>query len=135
MSFLGKVFSSNKAIESAAASVGKVINGTVDGVDKIVFTEEEKAEARQKFLIWFLEYTKESSGQDLSRRIIAWIIVSIWSINVITIVLLFLFGYMEKAEQLMKVMDNLINPPFEIIMGFYFLAHAIRTFFNNKQKI
>ena len=75
MSFMGRLFGSQKAIEGAVDSVSK-------GLDALVYTDEEKAidnaksitEARQMLIEWI----KASQGSNLARRIIALSVTFSW---------------------------------------------------------
>jgi hypothetical protein len=75
MSFIGRLFGSEKAISSAVDSVSK-------GLDALVYTDEEKSidnaksitEARQMLIEWI----KASQGSNLARRIIALSVTFSW---------------------------------------------------------
>ena len=75
MSFMGRLFGSQKAIEGAVDSVSK-------GLDALVYTDEEKSidnaksitEARQMLIEWI----KASQGSNLARRIIALSVTFSW---------------------------------------------------------
>ncbi len=72
---IGKIFGTDKA-------AGALIDNVSNGLDKLVYTSEEKAEdqsaavteARQMVIKW-LEAT---SGQNLARRLLALMITAIW---------------------------------------------------------
>ena len=72
---IGKIFGTDKA-------AGALINNVSSGLDKLVYTSEEKAdaqaaavtEARQMVIKW-LEAT---SGQNLARRLLALMITGVW---------------------------------------------------------
>ena len=75
MSFLGRLFGSEKAMEAG-------VDGLKSGLDKLFYTKEEKAEdlaksaseARGVLIDWF----KNSQGQNLSRRALALMIAGTW---------------------------------------------------------
>ena len=105
----------------------KVVDGAISGIDAMFFTKEEKSQANQKILDWKLEYAKATQGMSISRRIICFAVCALWSVLVI---LLIAFGLIAGEESvavkwLFKVMDEIVNNPFMIIVGFYFLAHVV----------
>lgn len=72
---LGRVFGTEKALETAVEGVSK-------GIDALVYTEEERsieagkdrAEARAMLIKWL----ESTSGQHIARRLIAVSITSVW---------------------------------------------------------
>ncbi len=118
MSIFGDLFSSKTIIETAA-------KGAYNGIDMSVFTEEEKAKAQQKLLDWMLEYNKATAPQNLSRRYIAIIVTALWSVMVATYVILGIIGFDEQAKFIYSALNDIVNPPFMIVAGFYFLAHVV----------
>jgi len=75
MGFFSFLTSSSKALDIA----DKLVDGTVSGIDKLFFTDEEKAEMSQKGLELWIEIQKvtanESSIRSITRRILAIFIV------------------------------------------------------------
>lgn len=75
MSFWGKVFGTDEAIRSTIGAVK-------DGIDALVYTEEEKSvdaakersEARSMLVGWM----EATQGQNLARRIISLAITGVW---------------------------------------------------------
>lgn len=59
----------------APKATEKVLDGAISGIDKLVYTDEEKAEARTKYLETWLELQKmlgeETSVRGITRRILA----------------------------------------------------------------
>jgi len=74
-SFFGKVFGTDKALAG-------IVDGVSSGLDKLVYTDEEKAddhaksvtEARQLVVDWM----RSTQGQNLARRLIALSITGVW---------------------------------------------------------
>jgi len=75
MSFWGKLFGSDKALEG-------VISGVTNGLDALVYTDEEKAgdaaKERTEGRMMVIEWMKATAGQNLSRRLIALSITGVW---------------------------------------------------------
>lgn len=71
--------SSSKAVDTAADIAGKAAGGIISGIDKVFFTDEEKAEARQKWFSSWIEIQKvlasEGTPTAVSRRILAFMIM------------------------------------------------------------
>ena len=111
------------AIKSVFATP-KVVDAAFKGLDAAVFTAEEKSE-------FFLKWLQASAPQNLARRIIAFMVVLPWTLMVLTIFSMTAFEVDTAAER--EFMTDTVNPPFMIIIGFYFLAHVIRSA-NGKKK-
>ena len=61
--------------KTAETEAGKsIVDGLISGIDKIVYTDEEKAEARQKDLETILKFwevvSRENTEQSKARRIL-----------------------------------------------------------------
>ena len=76
--FVGRLFGSSKAGE-------KVIDGAISAIDKVWYTEEEKAEdaaqARREAMAVYMEWIKGTSGSRVARRLIALFALFIWGIQ------------------------------------------------------
>lgn len=131
MSLIGRLFGSEKALES-------VVDGVSKGLDALVYTDEEKAgdaakdrtEARAMVVQWM----QSTQGQNLARRLIALAITGVW----LCMYLLSAFCGMvavftntsgvvtaEKVGQVgiiaqQAAMD--MNPAVMLILAFYFAA-------------
>jgi len=75
MSFLGALFTSKKTINTAVETGAKIADGLIAGLDKICYTEEEKADASQKASKTLLDFwgiiAKENTEQSKARRELA----------------------------------------------------------------
>lgn len=73
--FLGSLFGSQKAL-------GGIIDGVTNGLDALVYTEEEKAgdaaKERAKAREMVVEWMATTKGQNLARRFLALIITVVW---------------------------------------------------------
>ena len=78
MSFWGKIFGTEKALNS-------VVEGVTSGLDALVYTDEEKAtdaandrkQARQAVIDWMTA----TQGQNLARRVIALTVTAMWTLQ------------------------------------------------------
>lgn len=126
MSFWGKLFGTDAAISS-------VIDNVSSGLDKLVYTDEEKAdaaakersEARQMVVGWMAA----TQGQNLARRLIALSITGVWLLDIVLAqvagaVAIFV-DESAKIEELAKfMMDGAMqmNNAVMLILAFYFAA-------------
>ena len=128
MSLWGRVFASPQAITETAKAAR-------DGIDALVYTEEEKAtdaakdrsEARQMLVGW-LEAT---NGQNVARRLLAILITFTWlGLYIISVILSSVAVFVEElmAAKLTTVSAIAstgaqdMNPAVMLILGFYFAA-------------
>ena len=105
----------------------KVVDGAISGIDAMFYTNEEKAQANLKILEWKLSYAKATQGMSISRRIITFAVTAAWLLLVFILIGIGLtLGKDSVSVQfLYDVMADVVNPPFMIIVGFYFLAHVV----------
>lgn len=127
MSFWGKIFGTDEAIKGAVGAVR-------DGLDALVYTEEEKAndaskersEARSMLVGWM----EATQGQNLARRVISLAITGVWLLQYVVaqIASAIAVFWQEAAGQLnalsalqLQSADNM-SPAVMLILAFYFAA-------------
>jgi len=138
---IGKLFGTDKAIQS-------VVDNVSNGLDKLVYTDEEKAvdaakdrsEARKMIIRW-MEATK---GQNLARRIIALAIVFTWlaqyiisqltDISAIWVANTAIQLNLHASSKILVDGAKNMNQPVMVILGFYFAAPYLGQIFNKKGK-
>jgi len=129
MSFWGTIFGTTKTTE-------KVIDTVASGLDKIWYTEEEKADDErqsrreaQQFLLGWMDTTK---GQNIARRALAILLAGIWGAMFIGTLLLKLIAVwitdaaihtnlLESARLISQDIDQMTGAMM-LILGFYFAA-------------
>lgn len=83
--FVAKMFGSQKAGE-------KIIDGVVDGIDKLWYTDEEKAgdaaQAKREGMAVYMKWLESTSGSRIARRLLAVGAFSIWAVEHITAVVM-----------------------------------------------
>ena len=115
----GWLFGNSKAAD-------KAVDGIYDGLDALVFTQEEKAAAGQKILDFKIEYAKVTQNQSISRRIISVAVSVMWMGVGIGILSAKALGADAFAEYAFKFMVDVVNTPFALIVSFYFAAHMVK---------
>lgn len=127
MKILSAIFGSSKNTET-------IVNGAVSGLDKMMFTKEERAEANQKLSDWYLKYLEATQPQNLARRLIALLIVGLWVFLILLGVAAYAWHGKAADDEttlamfVFNVLNELVHQPFMMIMGFYFLAHVVRAY-------
>ena len=117
---LGAIFGSSKNTET-------VVDGAVKGLDKMFFTKEERSEANQKLSEWYLKYLAATQPQNIARRFIAVIVTLLWSALIVAGIVVRWWSY-EASDYVFKILGEIVMQPFSIIIGFYFLTHAVRAY-------
>lgn len=126
MGFFGKLFGSDKALEG-------IVTGVTKGLDALVYTDEEKAndaakersEARQMIVGWMAA----TQGQNLSRRLIALSITSVWLFGFVSSKIVAAIAiFSEDPDKLERLSTLLMDSSVEmnnavmLILAFYFAA-------------
>lgn len=125
MGILSNIFGSSKNAET-------IVTGAAKGLDALFFTKEEKAQANQKLADWYLQYLAATQPQNLARRLLALIVALLWAVLILFGIGIRWHSY-EMSDFVFKTMNELVHQPFMMIMGFYFLAHIVRTYQNGKK--
>ena len=128
MSFWGKLFGSDKAIEG-------VVDGVSSGLDKLWYTDEEKNDDKKASLTeartMIIQWLKNTQGQNLSRRLIALSIMFTWLfMHLVSVTLAVVAVWSEKiteakliasAELISSAAGDMVSAVM-LILGFYFAA-------------
>ena len=129
MSFWSKLFGTDKGIES-------VVNSVSNGLDALVYTDEEKSTAaahdRSEARKMVIEWMGNTQGQNLARRLIALSLTMMWGvIHGIKTLLATYAPWADNAEQAKQIMASVaaleeattqLNGAMMLILGFYFAA-------------
>ncbi len=110
---LGAIFGSSKNTETV-----------LSGIDKVWFTDEEKSD-------FFLKYLAATQPQNMARRFIALIVVLLWALLVLVAVVVHYFD-ISYSMFIFDTLNETVNTPFSIIIGFYFAAHLARAWQSKK---
>lgn len=133
MSFWGKMFGTDEAIKTTIGAVK-------DGLDALVYTEEEKSvdaakersEARSMLVGWM----EATQGQNLARRVISLAITGVWLSQYIIAQLASSIAifWLEKTEQLNELAKvnmqsaEAMSGAVMLILAFYFAAPHMGDF-------
>jgi len=120
---IGNLFGGSKAGE-------KIIDGVSNGIDKLFYTDEEKAEAASKArtegMTVYMEWLRSTSGSRLARRLLALGTFSIWSlehISALGLKLAYIWiptDQLLAASKLMAEQASNDNSIMGVVLLFYF---------------
>ena len=103
----------------------KVVDSVVATGDALFYTDEEKASDYKSYREWYLKYLEATQPQNVSRRIIAVIVVAIWALLIVVGVTAQGFGNETFATYIFNTLSENVNPILMVIVGFYFLKHIV----------
>lgn len=118
MNWLASLFGGGKTTD-------KIVDGVLNGVDALVYTDEEKAVANQKILDFKLEWMKATQGQNIARRLIAVGVTALWVLCGLIILASQALGFSEFAKFVLTYLRDVVANPFMIVLTFYFAAHIM----------
>lgn len=101
----------------------KAADGIYNGIDKLIYTDEEKAEASQKGFELFLEYQKATLPQNKARRQLALLVTALWTTLVVIQALGVIFSLSFITE--MKDLIGTVTPYVGGVWAFYFIKRFI----------
>ncbi len=123
---LGKMFGTDKAIAG-------IVSGASNALDKLVYTNEEKAEDQAKATSeargMVIDWMRATQGQNLARRLIALTVTGVWVFQYLTMVVLSVVGvwvenpapFNESATAIGGYAQSM-NAAMMLILAFYFSA-------------
>lgn len=131
MSFWGKLFGTEKALDS-------VVKGVTNGLDALVYTEEERekyaAADRSEARKMVVEWMTATQGQNLARRLLSLAIGGVWLFMYVTSSVLGMAAIFTDSEgsvtaaqlteagKLAREAAVDMNPAVMLILAFYFAA-------------
>jgi len=108
---------------SGSEAASKVLDGAIKGIDALVYTEEEKAAARQKMMDNWIELQKalgeETTVRSVTRRILAVLIVLPFVCLILAAAVIYAFD-LEYAKFLLALAESQFGWLVLGVMGFYF---------------
>ena len=128
---LGKLFGTEKAI-------GSIVDATVNGLDKLYYSDEEKAEdaarARTEARQMIIQWMTATQGQNLARRLIALMITAVWlGMYLLSVLAQMVATFTNshgavtaaKVNEIGRIAQDSaqdMNPAVMLILAFYFAA-------------
>lgn len=105
----------------------KAVEGVTSLLDNAFYTEQEKGQVALKMLDFRIQFAQATQHMSISRRVITFAVTAVW---VLTVLLLMAIGIMLGKEAasvqfLFETFVDIVNPPFMIIVGFYFLSQVV----------
>ena len=127
LDLIGRIFGAPQAVEG-------IVKGVTDGLDALVYTDEEKAgdaaSARSEARAMVIQWMAATSGQNLARRLIALSITGVWLGMYLLSVMAQMVGVWWEAKT--AQLDSTariafeaaadMNPAVMLILAFYFAA-------------
>ena len=119
---LARLFGGQKAVE-------QLVKAGIKGVDALKYTKEERTqdeyEARQKLTDQTLQFMKETTGYELARRVLAFVIVGIWAYCLFASVTMVLFAPFaglivdaDTADKIQAAVTESRSDVFDVLINF-----------------
>lgn len=105
----------------------KAVEGVSSLLDNAFYTDQEKGEVRMKMVDFHIRFAEATQGMSISRRVITIVVTAMWAFTVLLLMLLgiWLGKEADSVEFVFETMKDIVNPPFMIIVGFYFLSQVV----------
>lgn len=114
-------------LSSNKKTVDKVVDGAISGIDKIFYTNEEKADARRKLAEGVQEFVKstldENTARSRTRRVIAIMIMGVFLILIIAAAVAYPFDE-AYSNFLFEIVGDMSTFAL-MVAAFFFGAHML----------
>lgn len=128
MSFWGRLFGTDKAIDNIVDKDNGLIAKAGGYIDRLSFTDEEKAEHRLKVQQWGLKQLEALAPFKVVQRILAFNISLIWSVVAINVLVAVWVGDEQiKADLLEFAFSDYVFWPVTVCFGLYFGGGLIES--------
>ena len=111
---------------SAPAVVEKSVDAAIAAGDKLVYTDEERAEMTSQRLEWILRFHEASSGSRIARRLLAVMFAAVFLFLILLTAGLLVAGLTDRATALLNLVGETLVIPVGMIVTFYFAAGALK---------
>lgn len=110
-----------------SAAAEKAVDGVVAGLDAMIFTEEERSAVNLKIMDFRIRHAEATRDQSISRRVITFVVTGMWALTVLILIGLGIALGKDAASVkfVFETLKDIVNPPFMIIVGFYFLSQVV----------
>jgi len=111
-------------------AAGKMLDAGLKGIDAIVYTDEEKAQAQQKLMDGWqaleMKRAESGTGTAINRRIISWAVVIVILFNFQIAVVLAIMGWHEPIQSILLLTEKFfVGEAFVSVLVFYFGPHLL----------
>jgi len=142
MGIWAKLLGTEHVVNTAVDAGKSIVDGLISAGDKIVYTEEEKAEARQKLMNTAMEFYKltlqESSTKSITRRFIALAVVFTFDLLILWSAALRTGAVFWGEDKLKIAAGDILGYAVSMrelvlmVMFFYFGYYAVGNLMNKK---
>ena len=126
------MFSFLKGLFSNTADAEAMIEKGADMLDDAIFTKQEKAVEKRKFIDKYIELIMNSKHMSVARRVIAFIFVIQYMLLINVCVVGMILGASWVSDLKIALVDW-IKQPVNIIIGFYFFQAIVKTGVSGKK--
>ncbi len=105
-------------LTGGSGAAEKAVDGIYNGVDKLFYTDEEKASDYSLRNKLYIEYQKATMPQNVARRIIALMVVGNWLLLINVSIVLIIAGS-DKVAAVVNLMAY-VSTASTVIISFYF---------------
>lgn len=133
MSWLGRLFGTEKAINSLVDKDNGLLSQVGGWVGNFNYTDEEKAEADAKTREWGLKQLEALQPFKVVQRILASVIISIWAIVIINLLFAFWLQHPSSEKILELAFSDLVFWPTLSVVSLYFGGGAVESWFRGRK--
>jgi len=107
---------------------GKAVDAIIKTGDKLVYTEEEKAEMRLKTADMHIKMLSAYAPFKIAQRLIALLFIGGFLFTHLMAVFIFIWGNVELSKSLFKINNDVLGLPVSLIVGFYFMGGTLESY-------
>lgn len=126
MNFIASVGKFLGSMLGLSQSHEKIIDKVTNGLDKLSFDAQERAESRARLIEVLGNYMQQTEGQNPARRVVAFSIIGVWLMLIITLFVSAIAGAVETAESAVMLLDEYVHDLARLVVIFYFGIHAVK---------
>jgi len=125
MSFISKIF-------TGGVDINKAIDVVSKGADKLVFTQEERAELNKETTEGLSQFIKdtasENTARSITRRYVAILVIVVYLLISLVIIGIGVWST-QKALELVKLTNELdLGTAFIAVIAFFFSSYMLKKF-------
>jgi hypothetical protein len=133
MSFWGRIFGTEKALESGLRTVEKATDGVIAGIDAAFYTKEEKAADNIRLTKFRMDMVKslqdECTPRALTRRVLAIIILGHVFLHLDAAIVCFILRMNGAVDFILKLVEAEMTLA-SIVAFFYFGYYGVKKAFS-----